>query len=77
VLRLSSSQFDPLGDVRCAKMACSPNHNGYETWYLSSIVSRRRHARRAVIALLGGSAISWPVSLNAQQQISKTARIGV
>jgi hypothetical protein len=32
--------------------------------------------RRAVIALLGGATISWPLSLSAQQ-VSKTARIGV
>jgi hypothetical protein len=58
-------------------MACSPNHNGYETWYLSNHTWFDRKPEAPVIALLGGSAISWPVSLNAQQQISKTARIGV
>jgi len=32
--------------------------------------------RRAAIALLGGTAISWPLPLNAQQ-VSKTGRIGI
>jgi hypothetical protein len=61
-------------------MPCSPNHNGYETWYLSNHTwfDRKPEAPCSTgHALLGGSAISWPVSLKAQQQISKMARIGI
>ena len=41
-----------------------------------SIISRGYMHRRAAIALLGGTAISWPLPLNAQQ-VSKTGRIGI
>src|SRR3954453_18527486 len=67
--------------MRCAKMSGSPHLQRLRNVVSIGLNLVRSSAggymhRRAVMALVGGAAISWPQSVNAQQ-VSKKARIGV